>query len=155
MIERVSVADALPVPTKGAFPLAVFSVVLRSTWGCQTSIILIVWLSSKTAPNSDSRIIGNTVKYTTFTEPVGMRTLCLVGWHRTVLCCLSSSPTFSHLRTRHLWQLCCVIESCSSSQLGQDRGPVCLPLPEAQFHGVSLASTAAFETDDFALTTTA
>src|ERR1700686_1962579 len=144
-----------PFPQKRIFYCSLFGSPTFDLGVCQTSIISIAWLGSKTAPNSDSRIIGNTVKYTTITEPVGMRTLCLVGWHRTVLCCLSSSPTFSHLRTRHLWQLCCVIESCSSSQLGQDRGLMCLPLPKEQFHGVSLASTTAFEFGDFALTTTA
>src|ERR1700688_3278431 len=41
-----------------------------------------------------------------------MRTSCLAGRHRTLLCCLYSYPTFSHLRTKHHWQPRCVIESC-------------------------------------------
>ena len=44
-----------------------------------------------------------------------MRTSCLAGWHRTPRCCLYSLSTFSHLRTRHLWQPRCVIESCRSN----------------------------------------
>jgi hypothetical protein len=32
--------------------------------------------------------ICNTVKYIMCAEPVGMRTSCLAGWHRTLLCCL-------------------------------------------------------------------